>query len=101
MLLEQRAFRGDREAQFQMGHNFYFGNEDLGIEANHDRATEFFRQAANNGHNLAGIDLAIMLLNSPNRTAEDEKFCFETFSKGASKNHFLSMNALSFMYEKG
>lgn len=64
LLLQQRADAGDANAQFELGQNYYFGNEDLGIEPQRDEAMRYFEQAANNNHQQASVDLAVMLLNS-------------------------------------
>lgn len=64
LLLRQRALAGDGNAQFQMGQNYFFGNEELGIQPDNQEAYQWFERAANNNHQQATIDLAIMLLNS-------------------------------------
>jgi len=101
LLLEQRARAGDREAQFQLAQNYYFGNEEMGIEPQPERAEEYFEMAADNEHPMAAIDMAIMLLNKRRRTPEQEKKAFEILQKASEKGNTVALNALAYMYERG
>lgn len=63
-LLRQQAEAGDPNAQFQLAQYLYFGNDELGIEAQPLEADRLFQQAAQNNHVGASVNFAIMLINS-------------------------------------
>lgn len=61
LTLEERAERGDADAQFTLGCNYYFGNN--GYEVNHAEAAKWYRKAADQGHANAQYNLGNRYLN--------------------------------------
>lgn len=49
-MLQERAERGDPEAQYELGNVFYFGK---GVPVNLAKANEWYRKAADSGHRYA------------------------------------------------
>ena len=95
--LFQNAERGDRQAQYELGDNYYYGR---GVKEDHTRGAEWYRKAAEHGHADAQYNLGVMHAEGRGVEPDDAK-AVKWFRKAAEQEHADAQYNLGWMYQNG
>lgn len=96
--LQARARRGDAQAQYDLARR-YAGH--LGDTLDLQQAYVYTRQAAENGHRAAQVDLAFAHFNGSSQVAKDLAASFQWFKKAADGGAVIAQCMLGDFYMKG
>lgn len=90
---------GDINSMYELAQAYYFGNDDLQIPMDRERAIEHYRQAAEGGHQYAHADLGLIGFDADlGRMVPNS---FDHLIKAANQGVVSAINALGHSYEHG
>ena len=95
-LVEKGIAKGIPHAQFIKGVFYLTGNEELGIKEDDDQARQWFLKAANEGHDMAAYNLAMMSYED-NNIDESYKY-MEMAAKNGNKKAEEMLQELKIVY---
>ncbi|MDY6991287.1 MAG: tetratricopeptide repeat protein, partial [Pseudomonadota bacterium] len=87
----QRAQQGDSTAQANLGVLYLEGR---GVQANAQKAAQWFHQAAQQGHTLAQYNLGVLYRQGRGVTQDDQQ-ALKWFRKAAGQGYHLAQNNLA------
>lgn len=93
----EKAQKGDKEAQYQLGMAFYQGN---GILKNHENAANWLMRAAEQGHTDAAFCLATLYENGQGIKQSPAK-AVEWYEKAAEQGSIKAQSNLGILYYEG
>lgn len=94
----KEAVRGDAEAQYHLGHIYYWG---WGVANDNRAAVSWWRKAAEQGHASAQWTLGMMYKNGYGDVAQDYRTAAYWFRKAAEWGHSLAQSELAESYAVG
>ncbi len=95
--LKKAANQGNKEAQFQLGFDYYEG---VGVKQDYKEAVYWFSKAAEQGNVDAQHNLGVMYYNGEG-VAQDYKAAVQWYSKAAQQGHADAQFNLGNMYREG
>ena len=96
--LEKQAQTGDAAATYALSRHY---SGATGAALDRQKAFDYLKQAASQGHIPAQVDLAFTYYNGNDRVAKDPAQAFQWFSKAAASGSVISQCLLGDFYKNG